>query len=51
MTLMIPYSDGALSGAIRESGRIFSEEFTPEGVKTDALVDVKLIKKAEPYQI
>lgn len=51
MTLMIPYSDGALSGAIRESGRIFSEEFTPEGVKTDALVDVKLIKRAEPYQI
>ena len=51
MTLLIPYADGSLSAAIRENGRIFSEEFTPDGRKTDALVDVKLLSRAEPYQI
>ena len=51
MTLLIPYSDGSLSAAIRESGRMFSEEFTPDGIKTDALVDVKILSRAEPYQI
>ena len=51
MTLLIPYADGSLSAAIRESGRIFSEEFTEKGVLTDALVDVKLLSRAEPYQI
>lgn len=51
MTLLIPYADGSLSAAIRENGRIFSEEFTEKGVLTDALVDVKLLSRAEPYQI
>lgn len=51
MTLLIPYADGSLSAAIRESGRVFSEEFTEKGVLTDALVDVKLLSRAEPYQI
>lgn len=51
MTLLIPYADGSLSAAIRENGHVFSEEFTEKGVLTDALVDVKLLSRAEPYQI
>ena len=51
MSLLIPYSDGAFSAAIRESGKILSEEFTPDGIKTEALVDIKLLNKAEGYQI
>lgn len=49
MKLLIPYSDGGVSGRIREEGKIFSEEFTENGTVTDALVDVKLISEAEKY--
>lgn len=51
MKLMIPYSEGSLSALIREDGKIFSEEFTPEGVETDALVDIKILPKAEKYRL
>ena len=50
MELLIPYSMGGLSSEIRESGRIFSEEYTEDGVLTDALVDVKILHKVEKYQ-
>ncbi|MBQ3501117.1 MAG: GTPase HflX [Oscillospiraceae bacterium] len=50
MNLLIPYSEGGLSAEIRESGRIFSEEFTAEGTLIDALVDIKILHKAEKYQ-
>ena len=50
MTLLVPYSEGSLVSAIRESGSILSEEFTDGGTKLDAMVDAALIKKAEPYQ-
>ncbi|MBQ5323533.1 MAG: GTPase HflX, partial [Oscillospiraceae bacterium] len=51
MNLLIPYSAGGISAEIRESGKIFSEEFTENGVLTDALVDVKMLHKVEGYQI
>ncbi len=51
MSLLIPYSMGGLSAEIRESGRIFSEEFTEDGTLTDALVDVKILHKVEQYQV
>ena len=51
MNLLIPYSAGGISAEIRESGKIFSEEFTENGVLTDALVDVKILHKVEEYQV
>ncbi len=51
MNLLIPYSSGGLSAEIRESGKIFSEEFTAEGTLIDALVDVKILHKLEKYQV
>lgn len=51
MKLLIPYSKAGLAGRIREEGKIFSEEFAENGTVTDALVDVKLIREAEQYQI
>ena len=51
MNLLIPYSAGGISAEIRESGRIFSEEFTENGTLTDALVDVKILHKVEKYQV
>lgn len=51
MKLLIPYSKAGFAGRIREEGKIFSEEFAENGTVTDALVDVKLIREAEQYQI
>ncbi|MBQ5328866.1 MAG: GTPase HflX [Oscillospiraceae bacterium] len=51
MELLIPYSAGGLSAEIRESGKIFSEEFTENGTLVDALVDVKILHKLEQYQV
>lgn len=51
MKLLIPYSEGALLGEVRSLGRVFSEEYTPEGTLADALVDIKILSKAEKYQI
>ena len=50
MTVLIPYSEGGLLGEIRTSGKVFSEEFTPDGVLVDALVDMKLLPRAQKYR-
>ena len=50
MTVLIPYSEGGLLGEIRSSGKVFSEEFTPEGTLVDALVDMKLLPRAQKYR-
>lgn len=49
MKLLIPYDKAGFSAQIRENGKIFSEEYTADGVLTDALVDIKLVKRAEEY--
>lgn len=49
--LLIPYSEGGLVAQIRESGRVFSEEFTENGTAVDALVDVKILNRVEKYQL
>lgn len=51
MKLLIPYSEGALLGEVRSLGRVFSEEYTPEGTLVDALVDIKILSKVEKYQV
>ena len=49
MKLLIPYDQAGFSAQIRDSGKIFSEEYTADGILTDALVDIKLVKQAEHY--
>ncbi len=49
MKLRIPYTDGSFLQLIREDGKIFSEEYTPEGTVIDALIDVRYQKQAESY--
>lgn len=48
MKLLVPYDKTAFIGRIRQEGKVFSEEYLPDGTRIDALVDVKLIKEAEP---
>ena len=49
MSLLIPYSMGSLIAAIREEGKIFSEDYRENGTALDALVDKKLFSRVDEY--
>ena len=51
MNLLIPYGKEGLINKIRVDGKVFSEEYTENGTKVDALVDVKLYSQAEEFKI
>lgn len=51
MQLLVPYDQTALIAEIRRDGKIFSEKFVEGGTELDALVDHKILYRAEPYQI
>lgn len=51
MELLLPFSEAGLLAKIRADGKVFSEEYTADGIKVNALVDVKLIKTAEEFAI
>ena len=48
--LLIPFSEGGLLNEIRIDGKIFSEEYTADGILCDALVDVKIYPKEAVYK-
>lgn len=50
LEITVPYSDGALLSLIRETGKIFSEDYTDLGYKIDASVDNKILHKVEKYK-
>ena len=50
MSLTIPYDNAGLIARIREQGKIFSEEYTEDGIKIDGLIDRKLISAVKVYQ-
>ena len=50
MSLTIPYDNAGLIARIREQGKIFSEEYTEDGIKIDGLIDKKLISAVKVYQ-
>lgn len=49
--LLLPYDKAGLIAKIREKGRVFSEEYTGDGIKIDALADVIILKDLEAYLI
>ena len=50
MSLLLPYDKGGLTAKIRDSGKVFSEEYTESGIKVDALVDKLLIKEMSEFE-
>ncbi len=50
ITLLLPYDKGGLTAKIREKGKVFSEEYTENGIKVDALADITVLKELEPYK-
>lgn len=51
MKLLIPYDKAGFSAEIRALGKVLSEEYTENGILTEALVDKTLISKAETYSV
>ena len=50
MKLLFPFDKAGLLNLIRADGKIFSEEYTSDGIEVDALVDLKIYPKVEPYK-
>lgn len=50
ISLILPYDKGGLTAKIRENGKVFSEEYTENGIKVDVLADITVIKELEPYK-
>ncbi|MDE6148489.1 MAG: GTPase HflX, partial [Ruminococcus sp.] len=49
--LLLPFDKAGMLNAIRIDGKVFSEEYTAEGIITDALIDIKIYPKVEEYKI
>ena len=49
MRLLLPYDKAALAAEVRAEGKVFSEEYTADGLLLDALVDNKIVWKVEKY--
>ena len=51
MNVLIPYEQTALLNLLRNTGKVFSEEYVSNGIKADCLVDKKILYKIEQYKI
>lgn len=49
--LLLPFDKAGLVNTIRQDGRIFSEDYTAEGIALDALVDIKVYHLVEGYKV
>ncbi len=47
--LIIPYSDGNLTSRIRNEGELISEEYTPDGIMLDAVLDSGFLNLVKDY--
>lgn len=50
MKLLLPYDKAGYTAKLRENGKVFSEEYTENGVLLDALVDQMLMTQMEQYK-
>lgn len=48
---LIPYDKTSLINTIRADGKIFSEEYSPDGTLIDALVDMKVLHQVEKFKL
>lgn len=48
---LFPYKDLSPAAVVREDGKVFSEEYTDEGLQMDALSSVRIANKFEQYLI
>ena len=51
MRLLLPYDKAGLLNTIRENGKVFSEDYTENGIEVDALVDILNIKQMSEFEV
>ena len=49
--LLLPFDKAGLVNTIRIDGKVFSEEYTAEGIAVDALIDKKIFYMVEEYKV
>ena len=49
MKVLIPYDQGAVAGEIRSRGTVYAEEFLPEGVLLDAMIDRRILAQCGKF--
>lgn len=49
VTMLIPFSKGGILNEIRNNGKIFSEEYTDNGTKIDAVMPISVAEKYKEY--
>ena len=49
LKMLIPYDKAGLLNSIRINGKVFDEQYEENGILTDALVDISLVKQIEEY--
>ena len=49
--LLLPYDKGGIIAKIRERGKVFSENYTENGIEVEALADISILKELEQYEV
>lgn len=49
--MILPFDKAGLLNKIRVDGKVFSEEYTAEGILCDCLIDIKIFSQAEAFVI
>ncbi|MBE6854811.1 MAG: GTPase HflX [Ruminococcus sp.] len=51
MKLNLPYDKAGLLGQIRENGKVYSEEYTADGIRADVLADIRIAASLSQFEI
>ncbi len=51
MKLNLPYDKTGLLGQIRENGKVYSEEYTADGILADVLADIRIAASLSQFEI
>lgn len=49
MQLLLPYDKAGLLGQIRENGKVYAEEYMPDGILADVLADIRIAASLQAY--
>lgn len=49
--LLLPYDRAGLTSKIREKGKVFSEEYTENGIEVDALADITILNDLLKFEV
>ena len=51
MKILLPFDKAGLLSKIRIDGKVFTEEYTADGIECDVLVDIKILSQVEIYKV